>query len=506
MKRRMHSSIRLLLCLLLAMPLLAQAPPQAEPAKKEAALVRLNKAPISNEVVRVHIPKPVKATLTNGVRVLVLEDHRFPTVTAELVINGAGPLFDPASAPGTASLMAQLMRQGTATRNSKQLAEEIDALGANINLGTNVALAGGMGASSPELSLTASGLSDNFDQWFAIAADILLHPSFPADELDQIKQRTLVQLRQQRSNPQFLAQERFAKALYGDAHPAAVLAPTAASVGAATPDALRAFYRERVTPQNAILAIAGDVKAAEVTAKLNKWLADWKKTDLKVALPEVPAAQTSTKLFLVDRPGSVQTNLVLGNLAIERRDPDYVPLQVMNDILGGSAAARLFMNLREDKGYTYGAYSRVQAQQYRGAIVANSEVRSDVTQGAVTEFFNEFRRVADEAVSAEELQKSKRSMVAQFALSMERPASILNFALTSERYGFADDYWDKYPDHIMAVTSADVQRVAKKYLNPAAVQIVAVADAGKVKPMLEKWGSVTLFAADGSAAKSAVGQ
>ena len=498
MKNRIYSTI----CLLLAMPMLTSLPlaaqaPQGE-SKKEAALVRLNKAPISNEVVRVHIPKPVKTTLANGVRVLILEDHRFPTVTTELLINGAGPLFDPAAQPGLSSMTVQLMRQGTATRNSKQLAEDIDTLGANIN--------GTATAGSPEVSLTASGLSDNFDQWFAIAVDVLLHPSFPADELDQLKQRTLVQLRQQRSNPQFLAQERFAKALYGDTHPAAVLAATNESVSKMTSEDLKKFYAERFAPQNAILAIAGDVKPAEVTAKLNKWLADWKKTDLKVSLPSVPAAQTSTKLFLVDRPGSVQTNLLLGNLAIDRRDPDYVPLQVMNDILGGSSAARLFMNLREDKGYTYGAYSRVQAQQYRGAIVANSEVRSDVTQGAVTEFFNEFRRVVDETVTAEELQKSKRSMVAQFALSMERPASIVNFALTSERYGFADDYWEKYPDQIMAVTPADVQRVAKKYLDPGAVQIVAVADAGKVKPMLEKWGSVTLFAADGSASKTVAGQ
>jgi predicted Zn-dependent peptidase len=498
MNKRIDSTICLLLatCLLAALPLAAQAP-QGE-AKKEGALVRLNKAPVSNDVLRVHIPKPVKATLDNGVRVIIIEDHRFPVVTTALIINGAGPLFDPASQPGMASMMIQLMRQGTTTRNSKQLAEQIDALGANIG---GAAMAG-----SPEVSLTASGLSDNFDQWFGLAVDVLLHPTFPADELDQLKQRTLVSLRQQRSNPAFLAQERFARVLYGDTHPAAVLAPTNQSVASMTPEALAKFYRERVVPQNAILAIAGDVKPAELTAKLNKWLADWKKTDLKVAIPSVPEAQTATKLFLVDRPGSVQTNLLLGNMAIDRRDPDYVPLQVMNDILGGSSAARLFMNLREDKGYTYGAYSRVQAEQYRGALVANSEVRSEVTQGAVTEFFNEFKRISGETVSAEELQKSKRSMVAQFALSMERPASVLNFALTSERYGFADDYWDKYPDHIMAVTSADVARVAKKYLSPGAVQIVAVADASKVKPMLEKWGSVAMFAADGTPAKTAVGQ
>ncbi len=493
-RKSFHNALVAALAVLaLTASLLAQAPAE----KKEGALVRLNRAPISNEVVRVHIAKPVKVTLDNGVRVLILEDHRFPWVQADLLVRGAGSLYDPADRPGLAAATINLMRLGTTSRNAKQLAEDIESLGANLGGGTN----GGL----PDATLNASGLSNNFDQWFGIAVDVLLHPSFPANELEQFKQRSLIGLRQTRTNPAFLANERFAKALYGN-HPASVLAPTEASISGMTSEVIAQFYREHFLPQNSLLAIAGDVNAKELTAKLNQWLADWKKTDKKFAIPEPPAAQTASHLYLVDRPKSVQTNLLLGNLAIDRRDPDYIPLAVMNDVLGGSAAARLFMNLREDKGYTYGAYSRVDAGQYRGTINANSEVRSDVTEGAMTEFFNEFRRIVNEPVPAEELKKSKNSMVARFALSLERPATILNFAVTSERYGFADDYWDKYADNVMAVSADDVQRVAKKYLAPDAIQIVAVGDASRVKPMLAKWGDVAVFAADGKPQTTASGQ
>jgi zinc protease len=472
----------------LVIPSLAQTAPAGEVQNnKRSEVVRLNKAPISNEVLRVHLPKPVKATLSNGVRVLILEDHRFPLVTVNFDINGAGSFFDPAQTPGLASVTANLMRQGTSTRTSKQLAEDIDGLGANVNVMAP--------ATSTEAVLRASGLKDNFDKWFAIATDVLLNPSFPADELKLIQRRQLVQIRQQRANPGFLGQERLAKTLYGD-HPASVVSGTPQSIMSITPEMIAAFYHEHYTPQNTILAVAGDVNAKELVPKLEKALASWKKTDLKVTLPASPAPQTSTAVLLVNRPGSVQTNLLLGNLAVDRRSDDYIPLALMNNIVGGGAAGRLFMNLRENKGYTYGAYSRLEAGDFVGPWVANSEVRSDVTGGAVTEFFNEIRRICTEPVPEEELQRNKRAIVARFALSLERPESLVNYAVTSERYGFPDTYWDDYPAKIMAVTPADITRVADKYLNPNAIQVVAVGDASKIQTVLEKFGKVQVFAAE----------
>jgi len=211
------------------------------------------------------------------------------------------------------------------------------------------------------------------------------------------------------------------------------------------------------------------------------------------------------RVFLVDRPNSVQTNLYMGNIAIDRRSPDYYAMNVLNRVLGGSAAARLFMNLRENKGYTYGAYSGFAAVSYAGAWNANSEVRTDVTDGAMTEFLVELNRIRDEKVPTTELEEAKRSIVASFALSLESPQTIMSYAVTRKIFGFADDYWDKYPAQIMGVTADDVQRVAQKYVNPATMQIVAVGDGTKIKSVMEKYGPVEVYSTEGkpAAAKSA---
>jgi predicted Zn-dependent peptidase len=313
-------------------------------------------------------------------------------------------------------------------------------------------------------------------------------------------------LRQQRSQPFFLANERYNQAVFGS-HPAARVSATAESVDKMTPADLAKWHKERFAPQNAILGIAGDVNAQEVIAKLRKWMAAWPKTDYREVLPPNPTPAQAKKIYLVNRPNSVQTNLLLGNIAVDRRSPDYVPMVVMNRIVGGGPAARLFINLREEKSYTYGAYSNFTALKYPGPWTANSEVRTEVTDGAMTEFLHEIRRIREEKVPAAELDEGKRSVVANFALSLESPQQLLSYATIRKIYGFPEDYWDTYPAKIMAVTAEEVQRVARKYINPDALQIVAVGDANKVKDVLEKYGPVELYDTDGKpvAAKAAAG-
>ena len=271
----------------------------------------------------------------------------------------------------------------------------------------------------------------------------------------------------------------------------------AQSIDAVTPEILANWHKSRYSPQNTILGITGDVKASELVPKLEKWLADWKTTDLKEVLPPNPKPAPSTKVLLVDRPNSVQTSIMLGNIAIDRRDPDYIPLQVFNNILGGSGAARLFLNLREEKGYTYGVYSSFTALKYPGPWRAYGDVRTEVTGGAMTEFFREFQRIRDERVPAMELEEAKRAIVASFALSLESNNDLLGYAIVKRIYGFPNDYWDTYPAKITAVTAADVQRVARKYLDPANLQVVAVGDVSKIKSVMEKYGPVEVYDADG---------
>ncbi len=466
----------------------SQVPGPETKAVPVSKIERKNRAPVSKEILRVKLPRPVEAKLDNGLTVLIMEDHRFPTVTLQLLISGAGGLYDPKDMPGLASLTAEMLREGTKTRTSRQIAEEIERMGA--------ALGASAGFGSPEAVVSASGLSDNFEEWFALFTDVLLDPSFPAEELKNLKERRKVQLRQQRASPGFLAQERFNRAVYGD-HPAAVISPTVQSLEAVKPEDLAAWHRARYAPQNAILGIAGDVRASELIPRLNRWLAAWKKTELQETLPPRPKPAAAKRIYLVNRPNSVQTTVAMGNIAIDRRSPDYIPMVVMNRIVGGGPAARLFLNLREEKGYTYGVYSFFSAGKYPGPWRAGGDMRTEVTDGAMTEFLREIRRIREEPVPEAELEEAKRAVVAAFALSLERPEEVLSYAITRKLYGFPEDYWDTYPAKIMAVTAADVQAVARKYLVPETLQIVAVGDGAKIRSVLEKYGPVEVYDTEG---------
>jgi predicted Zn-dependent peptidase len=448
-----------------------------------------NKAPVSREILRVKLPRPVEAKLKNGLTVLIFEDRRAPYINLQLYLTGAGALFEPGAMAGLANATAAMLTEGTKTRSSLQLAEHIDRLGAAVSAGS--------GFGSPETILSASGLSDNFDEWFAIVVDVLLNPSFPAGELEKLKQRQRAHLREQRSSSGFLTSERFNRAVYGD-HPAAQVSPTLESIAKLTPEALSRWHRDRYAPGNAILGIAGDVRAKDLFPKLEKRLAAWKNGRENVAWPRNPDPVESRRVLLVNRPNSVQTTLAIGNIAIDRRNPDYMAMAVMNYVIGGGASSRLFLNLREEKGYTYGVYSDFSALRYPGPWRAGGSMRTEVTEGALTEFFREFRRIREEKVEAEELESAKRAIVASFALSLEQPVRVLGFAITSKLYGFPADYWDAYPAKIMAVTADDVQRVARKYLNLDTLQVVAVGDASKIKAPLEKYGTVEVFDTSGA--------
>ena len=474
--------------LLVPLSLSGQEVPGHTPQVAPGQIELKSKAPVSGEILHVRLPRAKEAKLSNGLTVLILEDHRLPSVFAQLHIRGAGALFEPQNVPGLASATAQMLREGTQKRTGRQIAEELDRLGASVGASANFG--------STDTVFTASGLADNFDEWFPVAVDILLNPSFPATELEQFKKRAAVQLRQQRASPRFLAGERFNRAVFGT-HPAAVITATPQSIAAFTPELLRDWHRKRYSPQNSVLAFAGNIYPSELLPKLEKWLAHWQTAPVKWPLPANPIAADKRKVYLVDRPNSVQTTLIVGNIAIDRRSEDFVPMVVLNHLLGGGPASRLFLNLREAKGYTYGAYSSFTALEYPGPWNAGTDVRTEVTGGALAEIFNEVRRIHEFPVGERELAASKRAVVAAFALTLEQPTRLLSLALIRKLYDLPEDYWDRYPEKINAVTAADVQRVARAYLNPNRLQVVAVGDGSKIKPVLEKYGTVQLYDSGG---------
>jgi len=488
---RTRTAIQLAISLLLTAGSLVTAQQRGEPEQPVTPRNQVelkNRAPVSKDILKVKLPRATEGTLSNGLTVLVIEDHRLPLISIQYSLGASGPIFDPPNMVGLSRITAQMMTEGTKSRSSLQISQEVERLGAALSVSSSYG--------STVTTLSASGLSDNFDKWLDLANDVLLNPSFPAGELDRHKQQLAVALRQQRTSAEFLMSERFSRAMYGD-HPAANITTNQGTVDALTPAILAKWHDDKYAPQNSILGIAGDVKASEVIPKLEKLLAGWKKTELKEALPANPKPSTARKIYLVERPDSVQTSLIMGNIAIDRRDPDYFVMVALNQVLGGGGAGRLFKNLREEKGYTYGAFSSFSARKFPGPWNASAEVRTEVTDGALSEFIKELQRMRDQPVSEQELDDAKRAIVASFALSLESPDDLLNYALTRKIYSLPEDYWDAYPAKLMAVTAPDIQRVARKYIDPQTMQIIAVGDGSKIRTILEKYGPIERYDVQG---------
>jgi zinc protease len=459
---------------------------QQQPTTKGAVVK--GKAPVSKEVLKVKLPRAEEAKLANGLQVVLLRSTKVPTFNMQMVVLSGG-LSDPADYHGLASFTASLLREGTKTRSSKEISEQVDALGATLNAGS--------GFSSMTTNVNAGGLVENLDQTLELFADVVRNPTFPQAELDRYKTRTLSQLQLQRSIPQFLAQEQFNRAIYGTSHPAAIVAPPAESLKKLTTKDLAEFHAKYYRPNNAILAIVGDVTMKEIMPKLEKAFGTWEKGDVPATTIPAAPAQGEAKIYLIDRPGSVQTVLQLGTLGIERTSPDYFAVLLADRVLGGGPSGRLFLNLREDKGYTYGAYSGFSGSKFRGTWVSSSEVRTDVTEGAMKEFMFELKRLRDEKVAAEELENAKRAIVGSFALSLEQPQALLQNIITQKLYNLPADYWDTYPQKVDAITADDVQRAAQKYIDLGHLQVVAVGDASKAREVLAKYGKVEVFDAEG---------
>ncbi|HKY41926.1 MAG TPA: pitrilysin family protein [Pyrinomonadaceae bacterium] len=488
-KNRINAIVALVLIALVSSPVLAQggAPAGQQPQSTKGAVVK-GKAPVNKEVLKVKLPRAQEASLPNGLRVVLLESHKVPTFNMQMVVLSGG-LADKPEYRGLASFTATLLREGTTKRSSKDIAEQADALGATLNANS--------GLSSMTTNVSTAGLVENLDQTLELFSDVIRNPNFPQAEVEKYKTRQLAQLQLQRSSPQFLAQEQFSRAIYGSSHPASLVAAPAESIKKLTTKDLAAFHAAHYRPNNAILAIVGDVTLKEIMPKLEKAFGDWQKADVPAfSIPAAPA-QAESKIYLIDRPGSVQTVLQLGTLGIERTSPDYFAVLLADRVFGGGPSGRLFMNLREDKGYTYGAYSFFSGSKFRGTWGASSEVRTEVTEGAMKEFMYELNRLRNEPVSAEELENAKRAIVGSFALSLEQPGSLLQNIITQKLYNLPADYWDTYPQKVSAITAADVQNVAKKYLDLGKLQVVAVGDATKAREVLTKYGKVELYDAEG---------
>lgn len=465
----------------------AQESSGQDPNSTKGAVIK-NKAPVNKQLLQVKLPAAQEATLKNGLHLVVLEsNHRLPLFSMEMVINSGG-FSDPADMRGLASMTAALMREGTAKHNSREISEALDTIGASLGATS--------GVSSFTTNVTAAGLRENLDQILDWYAEILLTPKYPAEEVQRYKDRVIASLPQQRANPTFLAQERLLQAIY-QTHPASLNSPSVDAIKKITVADLVKFHDENYVPNNATLYFAGDVTLKELLPKLEKLFGEWKAGTVKQpVLPPIPS-QGDTRIHLINRPGSVQTVFQIGSLSLERTSPDYVAVQVMNRILGVGPPSRLFLNIREDKGYTYSVGSNVTSGKYPGLFIASSPVRTEVTEGTIREFLAEFKRIRDEKVTPLELDNAKRAIIGNFAIQLENPTGRLNNIITQKTYGLPANYWDTYPQKVSAITAEDVQRVARKYIDTNHLQIVAVGDASKTRGVLAKFGTVQEYDGEG---------
>ena len=433
------------------------------------------------------IPESFHTSLDNGLKLVVFEDKRLPLVSYRLAFL-SGDASDPADHFGITSALAAMISEGTETYSSRELAEKIERLGASISV-----------SSSDDFTvLAASALSIYDDDILDLIQEMILRPSFPEDELDLYRRNTIEHLKFQRSQPGFLAGEQTARLLYGP-HPYARVGPSPSDVEKLTRDLLVEYHRKIFVPNNAVLIVVGDVDREEVVKNISARFGEWQRKP--VAKQTFPALNGRTKrtLTIVDRPGSAQSNIVISKLAIDRKNPDYFPFLVMNQVLGAGASSRVFMNLREEKGYTYGAYTRFDAKAHAGDFEATAEVRTAVTGDSLKEFFYELNRISDEKVSEQELADAKNFLSGVFPIRAETQEGLTGLIVTQNLYGLPDDYLQTYRDKVNVVSVDDVAQIAKKYIEADKMVIVIVGDAEEMLPQVRLYADdIEVFDTDGN--------
>lgn len=457
--------------LMAATPAVAQQPAAATTTAPEIAAV-LEPKPLP----QVRLPRAKETVLDNGLRVLVIEHYdAIPTFTAQLVLTDAGGLYEPPERRGLAEFTVQTLRSGTADKTAEQVSRELEVMGATLEASAPL--------DSAFATVTVSGLSTRVDPALALLADIVRHPSFPADELALHASRTLSVIEVQHARPEFVSQEQLLRAIYGE-HPAALSAPPADSIRAITRADLQGFHDLHYRPNGAFLVVIGDVTLERMLPALRRSFGDWQRREVELEpVPEV-SEPVGRSVALVDRPDSVQTTLQVGALGFTRDDPGYFSLLVMNHIFGNGASSRLYQNLRERHGYTYGAYSGFTGSSIPGVWQITTSVRTDVTGPALQELFAELQRIRREPVSAAELAFARRSLIGKYIFSLERPTTLLDNVVTQTLYGFPDDYWDRYPQQVRAVSAQDVRQVARRLLDGGQVQIAGAGDAEQIRDVL----------------------
>ncbi len=433
-------------------------------------------------------PPPVqKRTLTNGLPVWIVELHRAPVAHVTLVVR-SGSAADPQQKPGVASMTARMLDEGAGTRDALEIADAVDYLGASL------ATSSSFDASSIDLHLPVARLGDGL----SIMADVAERPTFPDNELQRLREELLTSFIEAQDDPAALIGLAFPRLVFGAKHRYGTPAMgTPAAVKALTVTDLRQFHARHYTSANSLLIVAGDVTPSRAMPLLEKTFGGWRGAAPAVATIETAPQLTARQVFLIDKPGAPQSQIRIGWVGVPRSTPDYYAIRVLNTVLGGAFTSRLNQNLRETHGYTYGANSSFDMRTAAGPFFAAAGVQTDKTAESLVEFFKELEAIR-KPIPSDELEKAKSYLTLQNPRAFETTGAIASSLSQIFVYGLPENYYATFTDRIRAITPADVQRVAEKYIQPDKFAIVVIGDRKTIEPKIAalKLGTVKVVNVD----------
>lgn len=430
-------------------------------------------------------PKRTRARLSNGLQVVLAEAHSIPKFHGELFLLAGESLVSDRST-GLAEMTATVVRTGTVKRTSRQIEEDLRRLGADL----------GTAAGQDTSAISFAGLSEFSEPLLQLVNELAREASFPEAEFERERRQKLEEVKLERTSPGFLAGERLRKVLFG-AHPYARVSPTEEQVAVYKREDLNAVYRDIYMPENALLILVGDFEPQAMLKTIEGIFGNW--TGAKPSAKEFPEPPQfrGRRVYLVHNPGSVQTQILAGCHAITRKHPDWIRLGLTNSLYGGAFNSRLVMNIREDKGYTYSPRSGVTPLRQRGYFSVSAAVRNDVVAASLTEIFYELDKLRSLPVPEEELADAKNYLTGVFSMGLATQEGLLSQYSTSELNELPDDYLETYRDRVRALTPADLQATARKYLDSANIQIVAVGDRAQIEEQAALFGELEVYDAQG---------
>lgn len=460
------------------------------PASPTGPAAKITTPPALSPERPVEWPHREVRTLPNGLQVVLAESHTFPKIGVQLFFRSGNALVAHRS-PGLAGMTAVVVRTGTSSRSSHRIEEDLRRMGADL----------GTSAGADASSIAVAGLSEFSAGLLDLVADLARNALFPEEEFERERRQRLEEVRIERTTPGFLANERLRRVLFGE-HPYAIVAPSEAQVMAYDRAALVEFYKRHYSPADAVLIAVGDFKTNELFAQIERTFGDWRAPQLEAPREAEPPRQHGRQVHLVHLPNSVQTQVLVGNLAITRCAPDWHATILANTIYGGAFHSRLIMNIREQKGYTYSPRSGMNPLRQQGYFTISAAVRNDVTAATLTEVFYEMDRMRSLPVTPEELDSARNYLTGVFSLGVATQDGLLGQLATVYMDRLPEGYLEGYRERVRALRAEDVLAAARRHFDSANAQIVLVGDRQQIAEQGALFGEVTNYSAQGEIVKN----